>query len=66
MKECYIEEMSIVFKLGLMCTSKVLCAWFKVTVSVIESDGLETYRSRCIGHVSTDTQNQMIKIFKNY
>ena len=55
MKEFYIEEMSIVFKLGLMCTSKVPCAWFKVTVSITESDGLETYQSRCIDRVSTDT-----------
>ena len=34
--------------------------WFKVAVSVIDSDGPETYRSR-IG-----SQNKMIKIFKNY
>ena len=40
--------------------------WFKVAVSVIDSDGPETYRSRCIGRVSADTQNEMNKIFKNY
>ena len=38
-------------------------SWFKIAVSVIDSDDPETYRSRCIGHVSTDTQNKMIKIF---
>ena len=41
-------------------------SWFKVAVSVTDSDGPETYRSRCIGRVSADTQNKMIKIFKNY
>ena len=40
--------------------------WFKVAVSVTDSDGLETYRSRCIGRVSADTQKKKIKIFKNY
>ena len=30
--------------------------WFKVAVSVTDSDSPETYRSRCIGRVSADTQ----------
>ena len=38
--------------------------WFKIAVSVTNSDGPETYRSRCIDRVSADTQNKMIKIFK--
>ena len=37
--------------------------WFKVAISVTDSDGLETYRSRCIGLVSADTQNKMILPF---
>ena len=37
--------------------------WFNVAISVTESDGPETYRSWCIGRVSADTQNKMIKIF---
>ena len=41
-------------------------AWFKVAVLVTDSDGLETYRSWCIGCVSADTQKKMIKIFKKY
>ena len=40
--------------------------WFKVAVSVIDSNSPETYQSRCIGCVSADTQNRMIKISKNY
>ena len=43
-----------------------LLSWFKVAVSVIDSDDPETYRSRCIDRVSADTLNKMIKIFKNY
>ena len=30
-------------------------AWFKVAVSIIDSDGPETHRLRCIGRVSVDT-----------
>ena len=41
-------------------------AWFKVAASVTDSDGPESYRSRCIGRVSVDTQNKMSNIFKNY
>ena len=41
-------------------------SWFKVMVSVTDSDDPKTYWSRCISRVSTDTQNKMIKIFKNY
>ena len=41
--------------------------WFKVAVSVTaDSDGPETYLSRCIGRISADTQNKVIKIPKNY
>ena len=29
--------------------------WFKVAVSVTDSEGPETYRSRCIGLISADT-----------
>ena len=50
---------------GSNCTAYDI-SWFKVAVSVTDSDGPETYRSRCIGRVSADTQNKMIKIFKNY
>ena len=32
-----------------------LTAWFKVAVSVTNSEGLEAYQSRCIGLVSSDT-----------
>ena len=39
---------------------------FKIAVSVVDSDGPETYRSRCIVRVSADTQNKMINYFKNY
>ena len=38
-------------------------SWFKVAVSVTDSDGPETYNGR---GVSVDTQNKMIEIFKNY
>ena len=41
-------------------------SWFKVAVSVTDSDGPQTYRSRCIDRISADMQNKMIKIFKNY
>ena len=41
-------------------------SWFKVTILVTNSDDPKTYQSRCIGHVSADTQNKMIKIPKNY
>ena len=41
-------------------------AWFKVAVSVTDSDSPETYWSRCISRISADMQNKMIKIFKNY
>ena len=30
-------------------------SWFKIAVSVIELEGPETYRFRCIGLISTDT-----------
>ena len=33
----------------------LLKTWFKVAVSVTDSEGLEAYRSRCIGLVSGDT-----------
>ena len=52
-----------------MLSSKPGCqlpTWSKVVVSITDSDGLETYRSWCIGQVSVDTQNKMIKMFKNY
>ena len=41
-------------------------AWFKVAVSVIDSEGSETYRSRCIGLVSANTQLKMKKLKKIY
>ena len=44
----------------------IFILWFKVAVSVIDSDDPETYRSWCIDRVSADTQNEMNKIFKNY
>ena len=41
-------------------------SWFKVAVSITDSDGPETYRSRCIDQISVDTQNKMIFMLKNY
>ena len=37
--------------------SKV-CPWFKVAVSVTDSDGPEMYQSQCIGRVSIDTKKR--------
>ena len=51
---------------AIMVNSLNYSAWFKVAVSITDLDGPETYWSRCIGQVSADTQNKMIKIFKNY
>ena len=41
-------------------------SWFKITVSIVDSDGPKMYRLRCIDRVPADMQNKMIKIFKNY
>ena len=40
-----------------MCMDKYggLKAWFKVAVSVTDSEGPEVYWSQCIGLVSSDT-----------
>ena len=63
-----LQSMEVLLRDG--CSKKErdhqFSAWFKVVVSIIDSDDPETYRSRCIGHVSADTQNKMSKIFKNY
>ena len=50
----------------LVSSARQCVAWFKVAVSVTDSDSPETYRSRCINRVSADTQNKMIKIPKYY
>ena len=41
--------------LGYVGGEELLSAWFKVAVSVIDSEDPEAYRSRCIGLVSDDT-----------
>ena len=38
--------------------------WFKDAVSIINSESPKTYRSRCIGLVSADTQLKMKKLKK--
>ena len=39
-------------------------AWFKVTVSIIDSNGHKAYRSWCLGSALGDTQNKIIRNFK--
>ena len=38
--------------------------WFKVAVSVIDSEGHEAYWSQCLGSTSDETQNKIIRNFE--
>ena len=41
---------------GVTLKAEDIAAWFKIAVSVTDSDGPETYRSWYIGRVSADMQ----------
>ncbi|WJZ80851.1 hypothetical protein VitviT2T_000728 [Vitis vinifera] len=49
-----ITENADVYSFGVVLVELVI-AWFKVAVSVIDSEGHEAYRYRCLGSVSGDT-----------